>query len=167
MTFNFGTVFPIVCTGPGTNIERKSYLNVEVKTFRVTRQLPTADSHNRWELKCGLCGDTKSARSFEIRCTLEGENRIPDCFCQSGRLSTEAVFSQFGLNPVQLKTAVAVLAHERVYGRGPLRLDVEELLKRDPQSGSLVKKGWLIATGHPNRLTVTAKARKLLGEIAQ
>lgn len=145
--------------------EKVDYTGVEAIGYRALRSLPVINGHTRWEIECVTCHLKKPVDAHVFRDALAvGETRrLHACIHPDVPLSAGAVRDEYQMAPATLRTMIAVLTHEKVYGRGVLRLDLAKLLKRDPDSMPLVKKGWLLSEGMPQRLSSTEKARKALG----
>jgi hypothetical protein len=146
--------------------ERTDYTNVEVIGYRCLRPMPTVNGQTRWELECTTCGIRKPVPSASIREALEAGGpirRFNPCQHPAIPLRASAVRDEFGMAPETLRAMICVLAHERVHGVGCMRLDMKGVMGAEPETASLIKKGWLTSEGLPSRLSSTAKARRALG----
>lgn len=81
----------------------------------------------------------------------------------ASRREDEVCKDAFGLSREEFHALVGVLSHERVFGRGPLRKELEVFLGRRPMTHSLVRSGWLSSEGNPLRLASTRRAWRELG----
>lgn len=143
---------------------KRDMTGVRTQGWQVTKRARDVTKSTCWELKCDLCGATRTAQTREIVGAVEGRSKLRECECITAIPTAEWADKHFDLEPMHYCYLVAVLAHERLYGFGPLRLDLEKLFKRVVDTSPLVKKGYLIAEGHPKRLSGTEKAWKKTGE---
>lgn len=150
---------------PTRNQPAVDYKGQEVLGYRILRSLPVVNGHRRWEVECVSCKLKKIVDAHVIRDNLAGDrnHRLAPCKCPDAPLDSGAVRDQFGMTVSQLRTMIAVLTFEQIYQHGPMRLDLTALMKTTVDSAPLVKKGWLVSEGLPQRLTSTEKGRKALG----
>lgn len=142
----------------------RKWAGTVVDTDTVTRHVAYLHGQTRWEVQCKLCKALRGVDKRQLEAAVAGKRKLPPCECQAVTFSAEAVRDQFRMTPDQLKVVIAVLAYEVAYGYGPLRLELEVHMKRSPEAGLLVKKGWLESKGVPGRLTGTPMAWKQLGQ---
>jgi hypothetical protein len=81
----------------------------------------------------------------------------------AARREDEICKDALGLSRDEFHALVGVMSHERAFGHGPLRKELEKFLSRRPSTHSLVRAGWLIADGKPIRLASTRRAWRALG----
>jgi len=150
---------------PVRKLEYVNYAGGEVLGYRITRPLAAVDSHRRWELVCPKCEQKKPVNSSVLNALFDGrdDGRLRPCRCEVGGFRSAAVKDELGISAEQLSAMLWVLSHERAFGFGPLRLELEGKCSGTPDTAPLVRKGWLKGEGRPIRLTSTARARKALG----
>lgn len=149
---------------PTRDSQSPNYVGAEFSGYRVLRRKPSPNHTARWEIVCLKCGVKKDTCSTNIKRGLDSKlgKRIGPCKCGhidgDIPLNREAVFDLYGIRVDQLRVVLAVLAHEKLFGFPPTRLEVVKVVKNHASAASLVRKGWLKTEGMPMRMSATAKA---------
>jgi hypothetical protein len=142
---------------------------VPIHTFVTTKRIASINCNPRWRLTCTECGATRDVYASTLVGATNGENRIAECGCVTGRtLDAAKCKAQLDLFVSHVETLLAVMAYERLHGHAPLRMDVEKMLGRGIDSMTLVRKKYLEQTArpspvNPSRIKATDRAWRLLG----